>query len=692
MDTPGARPDEDVALSEFLARPRIVGTYTWSTAGAFNTDLLNVCIMDTLMANTNVYNKIRGFYGIRCRLHVRVQMSGSPYHLGRLVGGWQTFGNASNYASAKNKIPLLHVSQLMQLPHVILNPCERVAQEISIPYTSTTDFNVISVSGSSGSYDNFKVRILNPLNETTVASPVSVTFSLYAWMTEVELMCPVFQSEIKGGLSRAGANIKRVISGYASDFARVATNSALTSLGLGSPAEPLHVERQTVRDGPFWYTNGSVVADTLAAHQIVEKKLDNPLNEDEMSVDFIAKKEGFMTRIVWSAGAPANLAAFPVHPGFPVNTATIGGQTGTLTTPLGYCAGAFGMWKGAIRYRIEVVSNSFCRGTLRARYMPDATSAPGYLADCGDVYSKMLDISEGNEIIMDIPYSDPSPWLLCNPMTSLAQVGYTNGFLVVDYIESLQATGVSVEINVYQSSIDVRFAQPWENTGNSRYLTQLSTTPAFQSDVLDTITSIRDFVKLPRVLMNIAEPAVVSTNTHWYFSLFDQVYFANQAKFDPSDGYTDTYTTPLAYWSACYLFRQGGLRYQAFRVRFSDTAPGIKLCQKQNFVTLPIGGNPPVSVSDTFVFATLGSPFSNSVRLQNEANSLIVDSPQITPLNYLFARSDDTFGSSGVVPLPVIEFVVPHCGTAGLQISLMQSAADDFSLSNFMYIPYLQVR
>jgi hypothetical protein len=264
---------------------------------------------------------------------------------------------------------------------------------------------------------------------------------------------------------------------------------------------------------------------------------------------------------------------------------------------------------------------------------------------------------------------------------------FGNGRFLVEVVEALRGVP-DVEINIWMSGVNMEFAQ-LENGITYDVAIGNRTSYAYpQSCKLDEFSSIRDLVKLPqqkyRFEMNADSGNYVSAGfyagnmTEPRPSLISGINFPASTNGEIVDNTLFSVSTTLMdYYSAMYLCRKGSMRW-SFQDLFGRT-------------TLPLTPTVINQVATGQRFLTTGDLHPSDQFLGSAACQLMVN--QDSPLG------------TETVDVPVLfpcEFVNPNgqptteamdCVyfrryvTGSIQSVILQSGADDYSLSSWRYVP-----
>jgi len=147
-------------------------------------------------------------------------------------------------------------------------------------------------------------------------------------------------------------------------------------------------------------------------------------------------------------------------------------QSGGFTnmTHLTFGCLPFRYWRGTIRYRFEVVSSVYHKGSIRIFYNDEKPTTPT-TAD-NSTYNVVLDLASANQCSMDVPYARDLP-LLAMTSHNLADASVNNllghnGNLTVQLVSPLIApvAGATVTLQVFVSAGDD--FQLYERSGMER--------------------------------------------------------------------------------------------------------------------------------------------------------------------------------------------------------------------------------
>lgn len=199
--------ETEYSLNTFFERPFSIYDAAWTTDTEYNIALK---VWNLWSKKPAVRNKLSNYAYFRGKLHVKIALSGTPFHYGRLLCSYQPYAayneNLRSYDSMlqatspdPNNTRILYKSYLSQAPGAkTMDIKENQPMEIEIPFISYkqkfrlfNDANTV-ITNSTDFYDFYEAGELRltTLNRFKVANadysgPVSI--NVYAWCTDVEL-------------------------------------------------------------------------------------------------------------------------------------------------------------------------------------------------------------------------------------------------------------------------------------------------------------------------------------------------------------------------------------------------------------------------------------------------------------------------------------------------------------------------
>lgn len=496
--------NNDSDLGNFLCRPINVATYQW----AINTPLYETLNPWTAyLTNPFIRDKIANFELLRMNLHMKVLISGTPFHYGRALVSYNPLSGFDQVTIERGLGGALDADLVgaSQKPHIFLNPTLNTGGVLEIPYFYKENYIPLTKAGITDGLGEIVFRSFGNLRHTDVGNPV--TINVYLWATDVTLTMPTSRDlpalPSQSGTMNSGDEYGQgIISKPASAVAKAA--GMLKSIPLIRPyARATEIVATGVGDVArlFGYSRPAVITDPVimkpvplgnvanidAADPVNKLSLDSK-NEvtvdprvtglegkDEMAVLDYVKRESYLTTFNWTSDAAPGDMLFNCRVA-PDLFRSVNYTTPTLRrelhmTPACHMAQLFKYWQGSIKFRFQVVKSAYHKGRMLVRYDPRSLGAT---VDYNTNYSRVIDIAEAEDFEITIGWGQHQPWLECEELDTSANFSPTirlnelfmraaNGVIELDVINELVSPSASsdISINVYVSMCDdAKFAQP----------------------------------------------------------------------------------------------------------------------------------------------------------------------------------------------------------------------------------------
>lgn len=506
-----ANPDSE--LGQFLMRPLRVDAVQWAVGQPL---FYEFNPWETFLTNNFIAEKVANYELIRMKMHMKVVISGTPFHYGRALVSYNPLNGFDQVTVQRNflDIDLIGASQR---PHFFLNPTHNEGGEMEMPFFFRE--NYISLSkGDASDLGQVTLKSFSNLRHANGGDdPVTVT--IYIWATDVVLTMPtsitsstVLKSQsgrqqgkknkkrapqkntINGGQDEYGQGIISkpasviakaagmleaipVIAPYARATEMVATKVGQIAKLFGYSRPPIVSDIQLFKPNPTGNLTNVDAGD--AVHKLsLDSKAEVTIDprvcglgpEDEMGIKQISCKESYLTSFTWdpSQGVDTLLWQSYVTP----NLFGINGEE-LHPTPMSMLAQYFRNWQGSIKFRFQVVKSQYHKGRLLVRYDP---RSHGSNVDYNTNYSRVVDIADEEDFEIVVGWGQNKPFLECNQMSDTRNYynsgptrlftdsnGLHNGVLEVDVLNSLVSPSVdaSIFVNVFVSTCDdINWARP----------------------------------------------------------------------------------------------------------------------------------------------------------------------------------------------------------------------------------------
>lgn len=503
-----------LSLDNFFKRPiEIVNDVI-----PLNTDIdLALPIWDLYTLNPTVRSKLRNYAYFKADLVVRISISGTPFHYGRVLVSYQpypdrnaTLTNLLLLPSGGRGLLLNYLSQSLgcksmdvkankpieyRCPFISTKPMHRLYNSATTAISDITSYADLEEAGT------LVFMTLNQIKSVSL-TPSEVSVQIYAWAENVQLGCST-ATQVQVTTESRDERDTGPVEKYATYGAQimdhlsavpyiepVAKASSMILTGIGRIAAWFGWSRPPIIQQPYYVKNRPYAnSSNLIGSETVERIVLDPKQEltvdprvvatddDEMSIASIWSRDSYLTTFQWSVGDP--LMANPifrcrVHPQL-VTSYTDLVNVYYQPTAMSFAATPFAYWHGDIIFRFEIVVSAFHRGKLAVFYEPNINQATLIDADisANKNFIRIIDIQETQSVELRVNWASPRAWnfmLLENEVlrnyqnfsvatTEFAET-YVNGYIgVVPFTEIQSPDGSDIDVNVYVRGADLKFNQ-----------------------------------------------------------------------------------------------------------------------------------------------------------------------------------------------------------------------------------------
>lgn len=465
----------DMRIEKFFERPVMISSGTFALGSYYN---LKLGVSDLWSLEPSVRAKLRNFSYFKGNLHVRIALSGTPFHYGKLMVSGQPY--AANNANLANLATLYALGTTGRWPLVnylsqsrargVMDVRENKPLELVLPFISTKPmhriFNTSAAAIAAGtSLDDFTdwfslyLTNINAFATANTSITEGVQYFVYAWATDVELGLPTgtqlavtteadtvddpkdereigpvehYSSAIAHylGLLRNAPVIGPVATASHMAFDTAAKISSI--FGWSKPTVidmPMYVKNRGYSCGA--QTIGYETCDKLTLDPKQELAVDSSFmgtSSDEMSLQYIANIESYLTTFVWRiADTPLNWIWYSgVSPALVsqyVNTGVYFSQP----TAMCFAAQPFSSWHGDIEFTFEFVCSQFHRGKIMVGFEPNMNQALLFAAASQDInkrYAKIIDLQETQCVTFRVNWAQYRAWASMPNLATATTVPY----------------------------------------------------------------------------------------------------------------------------------------------------------------------------------------------------------------------------------------------------------------------------
>jgi len=444
---------DDADLGNFFNRPLKIEEFNWGLNVVFTDDFNPWALY---FNNTRVKNRIANFNLLRCKLHLKFLVNGTPFHYGRIMVGYNpldSFDETSGFAGLISQ----DLVQLSQRPHIFINPTTSEGGDMELPFFWHK--NYLSIPNEE--WDQMGKIFFRTINNLRHANggDTPVTISVFAWATDVSLSIPTsvepttLQPQAKDqniaskGSSKPKATMKAkskpktsmsssdehkeanksgMISGPATAIAKAA--GALKMIPMLTPyatAAEFAAEKTAAIAKLFGYSRPAVTKDpepfkpvgnsplalttvpdmvnklTVDDQQAltIDTRIAGVGSEDTLAIKGIAGRECYLTSFFWDTGDnPESLLwNARVNPCLWAESGS-GDASAYHFPPCCMVAMPFKYWTGSMKFRFQVVRSAYHKGRIKVVYDPNFFASNEYNTN----YLEVIDISEKDDFTITV--------------------------------------------------------------------------------------------------------------------------------------------------------------------------------------------------------------------------------------------------------------------------------------------------
>ncbi len=615
------------SLGDFLKRPTLIKTFTWLESGFGETSFDPWTLF---FSNSYITNKIQNFAYFRGNLKIKIVVNSSPFYYGALLVSYSPLPNAViGVASTTSKY-----ITLSQRPHIWIWPQTNSGGELLLPFLYNQNYLDLTTATTVASMGSIRFTQYTPLQSANGATTNGVTIQVYAWCEDSELFGPTHKAALQSkdeygnGPVSGPATALANISSYMHRIPIIGKYARATTIGASAASDiaklfgwsnvPVIEDVKPLKNLPFHDIASAHVSEPTSkftldpkAELSVDPAIVGTTNEDELSISYLVQKESYLCNFNWNTTDAVSTLYFAskVTPvlqdvGNPsaASTYTIG------TTPLSYIAALFRHWRGDIIFRFKIVCTKYHKGRLKVTWDPIGTTNTS--SDMSNILmTKIVDLSETDEIEFRVPYMQTLPWSRCNPSwtsNNWSVVGSppgianeSNGVLNVRCLTNLSAPIDTAPVNVLvfvRGAENLEFANPDQSDANRNVslftmqsLNETSGEPdsnQYHINWGEAIPSLRLLLRRSALADEVrAGGPIITTDKIGVLRLFTTKY-PPAPGYDPNGWYTakgvetpaNTYNinysfhTPLEWISAMFVVMRGGVRWH---LNFNTDSAGL---------------------------------------------------------------------------------------------------------------------
>jgi hypothetical protein len=620
---------------------------------------------DLYFQNAVIRSKVNNFSKVRGNLHLTFLINANPFKYGAIMAAYkplvsanytvesqygcevrdQSGGAIDNYSYLNNTIDAKSLMSLRQ--NIMIYPQETTKAEMILPFIHYNEYiplvKPLSVDSSAlrcmGKLD---IRPLLPLATATTASANPITIEVFARLEDWDICGPSIQqqsdeydpdkpiSSVASAISRAAGALSSIpiIGPYATATSYVTSKLGDIArwFGFSNPVNLIDIN-------PVKMVYSSRWADTEARLPLPKLALD-PKNEltidprtvglgdkDDMLIENIVNKPFFVGATNWECADNVDLiiqsgAVTPSYHQTSSFNLTTGEALGVVSkclamAPSTHLSQNFQHWAGDMVIKFKIVCSKFHRGRLRFVYDP-AGEFVNFSE--GAIYSRIIDLSQENELSITVPWQGIRSKLSCFPITYGSTPGqifaerggivtspetmlaFANGYWRMQVMTELSAPfDASAYVMTWVSFKNMCYSQPIRPFPNTQHMWIAPTRVQRQSEDIVPASGVNDKVDLMidgesvvslrqlchrwgasyhncsgNQLYQPVSNAFVIGAFRWLLKRFP-LYYGPADCLNPYQsiggtmvGFAEACESPLTYLTPCFTLRRGAINWRIF--------------------------------------------------------------------------------------------------------------------------------
>lgn len=486
---------QNVELGNFLKRPVLINTTTWSVGNTLDIASNNFKPWHLFFNKAAIKRKLDNYYMLKCNLKLKFVINASPFYYSGILVTYQPL-TQFNPAPIVISSALQEYTCISQRPHCYLYPQTSQGANLTLPFLYHKEWLDATSATDLQDMGTIYFGSLAALRTANGIAGTGCTIQTYAWAEDVEIAGPTLSLSVQSkekNFSKKAVKSKHkndeyqhegTISKPASAIAR-ATGllGNLPVIGPFMTATSYAADAASNIASLFGYTNVPVIDDVHAFRSApfpqfastdigtpIEKATLDSKNElsidpricgvdldDELIISKFVSREAYLVSSFWQAAHPVDhqLFAARVQPTIFNAAATTGGYL-HYPTPMDMVAQTFDYWRGDIEFRFKFLASAYHRGRVRISWDPHSDISTNS-DNTTEIYTKIVDITEDSDVSFIVPYTQPTAYLPTSgedkrfrPYTPLTNVitnnAWSNGTIVVRVLTQQTSPVASADV------------------------------------------------------------------------------------------------------------------------------------------------------------------------------------------------------------------------------------------------------
>lgn len=454
----------DQQLYDFLERPRVVKSFSWTPSQKAGTLIQRIYFPDALFESQVLWSKLKFYLFFRAGIKIQIKTNGTAFHYGQLCVAWKPCALGRYIPINGTTLPTCYDSivQASQFPHVLVSPMSSQNVEMRLPYQSPLSRIPLAafseVLADDRIYSNLgvlDVYVMTPLRTEgkTTDTPVNVT--IFAMFTDPDLIGATHQPQEYVSITPPSLPEVPYPSGlrYTLDELDIVTKP----LDLPYHAQSEVTNTTAVGYFPVQLAPGQTSFPTALLQ--VDDNIGHLNSGSTLLSDHLEDWSYLISyNIPTTATINTKICSIPIDP-TQLNVTEYKTKSLKLYTKLAYLSELFMFWSGPIEFRLDFVASRFHSARFRVAWYPPDTVALAPLPDLGDALSKIIDVQGDTSEVIEVPYLLPTPYL--SPAISNNTPLRFNGQLVVTLLNPITYPGPNgppITVNIWIRAPNIKLS------------------------------------------------------------------------------------------------------------------------------------------------------------------------------------------------------------------------------------------
>jgi hypothetical protein len=373
-------------IRSFLTRPYPIANGLWSADDAAGSLLVSQnAVGSYFSASTRIFDKLTGFQFLRGGMKFTLRINGTRFHYGALLLAFYPLQSYIGIAGARRD----NVISATMMPSIMVNPHQDEIAELEIPFVYP--YNYLDLT-QDFVQDLGEIRVycfipLRAVNATTVGT---VSYTLYAH----------FVDPVVTGFTSLANNPEPAVLVEQTLVGEKANRVVPEAINLFNTDE-----------------NDTAVSAGVHAYPMCNpssKELGFSPSDMEFNTIFTRANPVLITDWTSDLLPGQEILAVDVTPAMPLVAPIAGSPYAIRPHYLSTLSRLFRFWRGALRYRLQIVASAFHSGRLMITWNP---SRHGATIDIVDAISRrsntnhiIVDLQQTTEVMFEVPYLHNLPW------------------------------------------------------------------------------------------------------------------------------------------------------------------------------------------------------------------------------------------------------------------------------------------